>query len=691
MITEDQLDFKSDATDFWLKRTAIHNEQGEIIAQLGITRNITDRKVAEDALHESEEKYRAMIEAFDGYLYICSKDFRIEFMNDILIQRTGRNAIGEYCYKALHDLDTVCEWCVNDQVFNGKSVHWEIKSPKDGRWYEVNNSPIYNTNGTISKQALISDITDRKMAEDALKRSEARYHSLVETSQGLIWQCDAEGRLTYLNLAVEQVFGYELNEMLGKKFSDFQVPEKAEIALIKFNQVMQGNSINEYESTFIGKNGEEIILMINALFMSDENNEMIGVSGTAYDITQRKQMEEELRTSKTTAEAANTAKSQFLATMSHEIRTPMNGVIGMIELLQHTNLTSEQNELAEEAKKAGIELVHLLNDILDLSKIEADKMELELSEFYLQPVISDTINLLSLSAHEKALNLVSSIDPDVPMALKGDAGRLRQIITNLISNAIKFTPKGSVTLQVQKETEEENSVTLRFMIKDTGIGMPTNRLDQIFHPFTQVNNSITRTYGGTGLGLTICRRLAELMGGSIGVESTEGEGSTFWFTAVLDKQIKKGMDKSSASVFGSQMALHLPCKSTGNGIRILLTEDDPRAQKIVQNLLKKYGYQVDVACNGKEALEALKNNDYRLVLMDCMMPVMSGYEVTAVIRDPASSVRRHDIPIIALTGNAMKQDRDKCNDAGMNDHLSKPLVLDDLLVKLDIWLKATKT
>ncbi len=594
-------------------------------------------------------------------------------------ERVGKKGYAELAKGGIHTLETVMKkndgsliWCsvVGQAVNSGK--------PEDGSIW------------------MIQDISERKLSEEKLRKSEALYHSLVETSQDLIWQCDAEGRYTYLNLAWEQVFGYELDEMRGKKFSDFQTPENAKCDQIKFKQLMDGNSIQGFETTHIGKLGNEIYLVFNALFISDETGNIVGTSGTAYDITERKQAEEELRHAKAAAEAANMAKSHFLATMSHEIRTPMNGVIGMIELLQHTELTLEQYEYAESAKNSGIELVHLLNDILDLSKIEADKIELELSDFDLRPVISDTINLLSLQAREKGLVLASSIDAEVPTALKGDAGRLRQIVTNLVGNAIKFTPNGTVTLQIRKNDEDEHFVTFLFLVRDSGIGIAADKLEHIFEPFTQADSSTTRTYGGTGLGLAICKSLAEMMGGTVGVESVEGEGSTFWFTVVMEKQAKAPLPLPPPTSPPLGEAL-VPSSSGGGvgrgcfnatGIRILLTEDDPKAQKIVPRLLNSYGYQVDVAAYGKEALQALEKNDYALVLMDCMMPEMNGYEVTAVIRDPASAVRRHDIPVIALTGNAMKQDRDRCIAAGMDDYLPKPLVLPDLLEMLEKWLKA---
>ncbi|MBW4054721.1 MAG: PAS domain S-box protein [Proteobacteria bacterium] len=570
------------------------------------------------------------------------------------------------------------------------------------RWFSHICQPVYDGDGKyLGQRATNRDITQRKQAEEALRKSEALYHSLVETSQDLIWQCDAEGRYTYLNLAWEQVLGYELDEMLGKKFNDFQTPESAARFLIEFNRLLEGNSVNNFETTHTGKSGNKIYLVFNALFICDDKGNIAGASGTAYDISGRKQMETELRQAKAAAEAATIAKSRFLATMSHEIRTPMNGVIGMIELLQHTKLTHEQYGYAESAKKSGIELVHLLNDILDLSKIEADKIELETFDFDLQTVVADVINLMSLQALEKGIKLTSSIDADVPVALKGDPGRLRQIITNLVGNAIKFTPKGSVTLQTRKDSETEHSVTLRFLICDSGIGIAADKLGQIFDPFTQADSSTSRTYGGTGLGLAICKQLAELMGGSIGAESTESRGSTFWFTAKMEKQKTDGLQLDllpSSTGCGKDDVIfdiqgHIPVNQpvaiggASGIIRILLTDDDPTARKIVPQLLKSYGYLVDVAGDGKEAVQALETHDYALVLMDCMMPEMNGFEVTAVIRDPASAVRRHDLPVIALTGNAMKQDRDRCIAAGMDDHLPKPLMLPDLLTMLEKWLK----
>jgi PAS domain S-box-containing protein len=555
-------------------------------------------------------------------------------------------------------------------------------------------TPVRGADGAISHFIGIrQDVTERKRIEEALRQSEVYFRSLIENASDLVAIFGADAAVRYASPSYERVLGYHADELVGRNTFELVHPDDRAVVAQSIAWAVQTPG-HTTELVFRAQHKDGSWRVLEAVGSSMLGHPAVkGIVVNSRDVTDRKQAEVELQRAKAEAESANRFKSEFLANMSHEIRTPLNGVIGMTELVLDTPLSAEQREHLQMAKDSADALLSVINDILDFSKIEAGKLDFEHNQFDVRDCLNSTRTALAVPARRKGLELRCDIGPDIPARLVGDTGRLRQVLINLVGNAIKFTEHGEVSVRVTAQKPlPVGCVELQFSVHDTGIGIPRDKQAAIFNAFEQADGSTTRRYGGTGLGLSICVRLVAMMGGRLWVESEPGQGATFYFTARFDvasDQSHRGANTSEALARAPEPA---PSERCARPLRILVAEDNRVNQRLVARVLEKRGHSAVVAGNGHETLAALDRESFDLVLMDVQMPEMDGFEATAAIRAcEATCAASHHLPIIAMTAHAMTGDRERCLAAGMDGYVTKPLQPDELFAAIEsvrTWIES---
>ena len=540
-------------------------------------------------------------------------------------------------------------------------------------------------------EAAVADRTaELRAAEKAARRGEQRYRTLVEATAAIVWNTPTCGTFESEQPGWSAFTGQTFEQLRGWGWIDAVHPDDRASAARLWSAAIAGRFPHRGECRMRRHDGQYRHMQSRAVPVAGEDGgpgEWIGVH---VDIDEQKKAQQATTAARLAAEAASRSKGEFLANMSHEIRTPMNGILGMTELTLETDLTPAQRENLEIVHSSADALLTVINDILDFSKIEAGKLDLEPLPFSLRDSVAEVLKLLALRAHDKGLELVGRVAPGLPDALVGDAGRLRQVLMNLVGNAIKFTEAGEVVVAIEVADEPSSGeIVLHVAVSDTGIGIPPEKLRAIFEPFEQADGSTTRKHGGTGLGLAISAKLVALMGGRIWVESTPGRGSTFHFTALsaLQPEIQPGMAPSASP----PSVIPPESDSPGNGHRkdevagprcnVLVAEDHAVNQKVVRRMLERRGHDVTVVGDGRQALEALAHRGFDIVLMDVQMPEMDGFEAVAAIRDRERDTNSH-VPIVAMTAHAMKGDRDRCLAAGFDAYIPKPIRSEKLLTTI---------
>ena len=810
-----------------LSAAPVYDADGKIAYAIASVSDITARVRAEEA-------YRDLFEQAPIGIYRMTSDGEILLANPTLLEMVGYGSIDELVHagglRAVDDRTKFRELVEQNHEVRALEATWRRK---DGSYVHISENArviVAPDRRQLYFEGTVEDVSQRKEIERELRRSREQYRHLIENASDIIYRVDQRGFFRYVNPTVVKILGFREDELIGKHFTDLIDPEYRGAALEFYRKQFKDKSENTYyEFPCIAKNGDRIWIGQNAQPVTTGEG-ILGFQAVARDISDRKEMESALARARDSALESARMKSEFLANMSHEIRTPLNGVVGMTDLLLRMDLTGEQREAAQTIRLSAESLLMLIDDVLDVSKIEAGKLTISKSDFDLDELIDVVTGMFAERAAAKGLKLRAIIYPDVHRHLIGDALRLRQVLTNLVGNAVKFTDVGEVSLSVMQEAaphpdsvhplpaergerprsggEGSATASLWFLVNDTGIGITEDNQVRLFTPFVQADSSTTRRFGGTGLGLAISKQLVDMMGGRIGVASVPGEGSTFWFTAPFEKDMRAelevetgGLAEARALIVDSNemnrlmIRRHLtsygmvvqeadpdhavealkrgafdvavvemqlgetdgislirsiradpdvekvpvvlvtsigrrkadidffraeridtwiikpirraqlaaavaevikPAASSGGQpptavpeepaakARILVVEDNVINQKVAAGQLQLLGYHPEIIATGTAAIEAVRRQQYDLILLDCQMPEMDGYDVAAAIRRMETSARR--TPIVAMTAHTADEERDKCIAAGMDDFLTKPVSMQRLAEVLTRWI-----
>ncbi|MFO8033285.1 MAG: PAS domain S-box protein [Desulfohalobiaceae bacterium] len=729
---------RKDGSQVWVSRSAwaVRDQNGQINYYLGFSKDVSKYKQMQENLLEQKKlaesvskQWQSTFNAIPDPIMLIDQKYRILQANQAMADRLQcgtKDLLGQYCYQMVHALTEPPWFCPHSKSLQtGKTERAEVLESQLGGVYDVSTTPIFDSEQAIAGSVHVArDITERKRAEQSLQESESLLHSITGTALDAIVIMDEQGKISFWNPAAESIFGYTAQEVLGTDLHQQLAPkehQKAfEEAFPEFKHSGHGNAVGQIlELEAYRKDGK--LITISLSLSAFKKKGQWHAMGIVRDITEHKNTQQELLQAKQDAEAANKAKSEFLANMSHEIRTPLNGIMGVMQLLQGADLDADLMEYVGIANNAADRLARLLSDILDLSMVEAGKLEFEQEAFSLSDLCNSVSNLFLLQAKDKGLELECFIDHCLPDRVLGDEKRVEQILFNLVGNALKYTKQGWVRLEIVPVAPDvDQNLRLLFSVIDTGIGISQEQQEYLFQPFVQADGSYTRKFQGAGLGLSIVHRLVKLMGGNIAIESAPGEGTSVH--VVLPFNLPA--DLSSTQLLGDA-----PGQKAEARLRILVAEDDPSNQIFLQKLLQNNGHEATLATTGQEVLDLMASKEFDCILMDVQMPVMDGVEATKRIRSmeqgagsmehrawgmgqredgmghgawgmeqkvgdkeqypdsqfsnfPISQSQKGRIPIIALTAYAMSGDREKFLQAGMDDYLAKPVNQDELMKAL---------